>query len=357
MSTYRFRYRADFWLCLFIGLVVGLMFVPIHVALSAGIAAVSIAVFFPLFFITIVVYLRRKTPWAFAAALLAAAGLLVPQALFIFVADHAGVRVRFEPFAYLHFSGLPDKRPSSTHTYTSTTGTKLPFALYRSNQPGPRPAVILLHGGGWKYGNYLETGNWPRTLSSAGYTVISLEYSLSTPDKPSWQSAPTDISTAMNYIREHAAELNIDKDRISLLGQSAGGHLALLEAYRAQTKPNAVIAIYPPVDPTYDYKTSRDKNAELDFIGGPPEQYPSQYASVNPMNYVGADAPRTLLIQGTRDDLVHYENSTQLASVLKHHGRTYRLLLLPLTGHSFENQHGGFATQIAEQTVLDFLDP
>ncbi|TBR16712.1 alpha/beta hydrolase, partial [bacterium] len=171
----------------------------------------------------------------------------------------------------------------------------------------------------------------------------------------SWQDAPSDIHEALRYLEDHATELSIDPQSIHLLGQSAGGHLALLEAYR-YNQVRSVISLYGPVDLELDYKTSRDISAELDFIGGSPSEYPDRYRSLSPLHAVTPNAPPSLLVQGERDDLVAAQNALILAQALDRHGVPRDVLLLPLTGHSFENQQGGFATQLAAYKVIDFLE-
>lgn len=293
----------------------------------------------------------RKHPLlliGFTAALL---GMVVPQLAYFATAQQHGAPLTFDPLSYLHFSGQTDLKPTKIVRF-SEHGT---FAYYPAETAGVHPVVVLVHGGGWRYGNYLETGPWPTLLTRAGYTVVSIDYRLSSDAYHSWQDAPSDIHEALRYLEDHATELSIDPQSIHLLGQSAGGHLALLEAYR-YNQVRSVISLYGPVDLELDYKTSRDISAELDFIGGSPSEYPDRYRSLSPLHAVTPNAPPSLLVQGERDDLVAAQNALILAQALDRHGVPRDVLLLPLTGHSFENQQGGFATQLAAYKVIDFLE-
>lgn len=337
------------------------MLVPFHIGLSAGLASISLVVFTPLAVIGL--YRLRSAQarytrfwWIGVSGVIAAIiGCTVPQVLYLQSASNNDARLSFQPGAYLRFSGATTMAPTKTFVYKTIDTTRLHGALYISvSAPQPQPLVVLLHGGGWRYGNYLQTGEWPRILTRAGFSVISLEYRLATDVTPSWDTAPRDIHDAVVYIHNAAASLGIDNDQIHLMGQSAGGHLALLESYR-EGGVRSVINLYGPVDVALDYATSVDKSAELRFIGGTPDEFPDRYRKLSPINYVSARTPNTLLVQGTRDDLVSVENAQLLSSKLKKAAVDHRLVLLPLTGHSFENQHGGFATQITQQIVINFL--
>lgn len=330
-----------------------LMFVPLHTALSAGIAALSLVIFFVCFMI-LAFMLRgkrlKKQPLLLLGLTTALLGMSIPQLAYLAVAGQHGAQLTFDPASYLHFSGQTALSPTKIIRYNHQNN----LAYYASDVAGVRPVVVLVHGGGWRYGNYLETGQWPSLLTKAGYSVVSVEYRLSSDTYRSWQTAPSDIHEALRYLETHATELSIEPQSIHLLGQSAGGHLALLEAYR-YNQVRSVISLYAPVDLSLDYETSRDTSTELDFIGGTPSEYPERYRSLSPLHAVTPEAPASLLVQGERDDLVSSQNTVVLANKLTSEDVSHELLLLPMTGHSFENQRGGFATQLTHQAVLRFL--
>lgn len=343
--------------CGAVTLAVLLMAIPVSTALAAGIASISLLLFgSTVLILAILLASATNVPRAVTAATLCVAlfGALIPQFAWIRTAQNVGAALKFDPISYVTFSGDTTIASTRTLSYKSAGTQELELAFYASRQDGPRPTVVLLHGGGWRYGSHLETGDWPRLLVEAGFSVASVQYRLSSDTYHSWQDAPADIHDALVYLQQHASQLNIDTEHLTLFGQSAGGHLALLEAYRYQTVRSAV-ALYAPIDLALDYRTSRDKSAELDFIGGPPGQYADRYRALSPSTYVTPRTPRTLLVQGKSDDMVTPENAHRLAELLGDHGVEHTLLLLPLTGHSFENQRGGFATQIATQQVLSFL--
>jgi len=336
------------------------LFVPVFVALRAGLSGVSLVVFVPLFliaaFLGYMAWQRKLKRPALLAILTASVALLAvvgSYAGYQSVARKEGVRLSFAPLRYVKFTG-DSIEPLRTNVYKEVDGQQLHFALYNEDVTTPKPTVILVHGGGWQYGNYLRTNNWPKLFRDAGYQVISVEYRLASPDTPTWDKAPMDVRDAVAFIKTYAPKLGIDAQKIALLGQSAGGHLALLEA-NASLSVRAVVGLYAPTDLSADFKLSVDKDAELAFLGGTPSDYPERYQAVSVPGHVTASAPLTLLIQGTSDDLVDTSSSAELAEQLRGLGVKHHLILIPYTGHSFDNQVGGFATQIAEKSVLDFL--
>lgn len=343
--------------CLVVLLGVFAMVVPFWVALSAGIAATSALLFgsaVVILSVLLIAFWQRHKLYLSIALVVALFGLIVPQVAFIGTASSRGMTLSFNPVAYSTFSGTTRQSPTRLIPYKQVGDRNLSLAYYESLKGGVRPVVVILHGGAWRYGSHTEIGEWPRLLNEHGYDVASVEYRLANDQTPTWNQSPSDVHDALMYVREHAEELGVDPSQIHLFGQSAGGHLALLEAYRYQSV-RSIVSLYAPVDLELDYQTSRDKSAELDFIGGPPAQYAERYRGLSPLTYVTSSAPPTLIIQGKRDDLVATENALELSKRLTAVRADHDLILLPLTGHSFENQQGGFATQIAERAVLDFL--
>lgn len=344
-------------LCGLIILFVIAMIIPISVALSAGIASLS-AVIFSVSIVVCGLLLAIRPPkertFIIPAFLAACFGLVIPQLAFAVSASKHDVSLSFDALTYMTFSGKTTIQPNEIITYKTDIGRPMELAFYEAPIGGQRPAVLLLHGGGWRYGNHLETGDWPRLLTDAGFHVFSVEYRLSNDTYQTWRDAPADVHQAFTYLQNNGSTLSVDSSAIHIMGQSAGGHLALLEAY-LHNQAASVVSLYAPIDLSLDYETSRDKSAELDLIGGPPNQYASRYQSVSPITYVSAFAPRTLIIQGTTDDLVSPQNATRLSQTLAKNNVNHETVILPMTGHSFENQRGGFATQIAEQSVIRFL--
>ena len=163
-------------------------------------------------------------------------------------------------------------------------------------------------------------------------------------------------AAALAWLRANAAALGIEPTRIALLGRSAGGHLALLAAYMAQTDdpPAAVIAFYAPTDLLL-LKLARHEDVRLGvhaLVGMDPDGY----RRASPLSYVSSTVPPTLLIHGTWDDAVLPEHSRRLARELTRHGAEVTVLEVPFARHAFDVVANGLPTLLAHQAIYAFLE-
>jgi BD-FAE len=113
-----------------------------------------------------------------------------------------------------------------------SSGKPLNGDLYRARSPDGTlaPALIAVHGGGWKIGSAKEfryLGPW---LAERGITLFSIEYRLVKGETNRYPASAHDVRAAVQFIRANALELGIDPARIGLLGASAGAHLVSLVA-------------------------------------------------------------------------------------------------------------------------------
>jgi len=122
------------------------------------------------------------------------------------------------------------------------------FDLYqpKDDHSAPRPLIIWMHGGGFKFGSKdaKSIQLWSKTFAQRGYVCAAINYSLSKKDplfnfgelQKSCYYAVQDVKTAMEYFKQHHAEYNIDPDKIILAGNSAGGLIALQSAYSTNAR-------------------------------------------------------------------------------------------------------------------------
>ena len=96
-------------------------------------------------------------------------------------------------------------------------------------QPGPArpPSVIVIHGGGWTSGSRIaHVGQILETLTRGGFNWFSLDYRLGGLER--YEDSLADIRAAISFIRCHASDFRIDPNRLVLLGEDSGAHLAAL---------------------------------------------------------------------------------------------------------------------------------
>jgi acetyl esterase/lipase len=190
---------------------------------------------------------------------------------------------------------------------------------------GPLPAVIMVHGGGWFDGTKEDFTDEAEALADNGYVAFTISYRLtSTPsefDDPyavgaQYPDAPDDVNCAINHIVDNAAVYDLDSNRIAIFGSSAGGHLALLAAYRS-SHIAAVVGWFAPTDMLELYQTSVESDRIARFMGGTPSDAgEAVYAEASPLTYVSATSPRTLIVQGTDDTTVPVEQAQLLEQAL-----------------------------------------
>lgn len=231
----------------------------------------------------------------------------------------------------------------------------------------PVPAVVWIHGGGWLEGDRrfppptVPVELLHGTVLEAGLALVSIDYrhSLEAP----FPAQLHDVKAAIRYVRRFADDLGIDKDRIGVWGESAGGHLAALaglvsadgteeasalegmEGVRDEdTGVRAVVDWYGVSDigPLLSHALPPDPsgaeypNPFTALLGGTVEQLPELARAASPLHYVGrAAAPAFLLIHGTADGLVPYSQSEVLAEALERAGADVTLRPVEGADHIF----------------------
>jgi acetyl esterase len=156
-------------------------------------------------------------------------------------------------------------------TARTADGTGLALRSYRPKDAGREalPVVVNFHGGGWVSGDLNHSDWWASSLAAeARVVVISVDYRLA-PEHP-FPGPAEDCYDATMWIADHALELNVDRDRLAVMGDSAGGNLAAVVAMMARDRGAPDIAaqllIYPTVDLTHTFP-SVDENADAPILG------------------------------------------------------------------------------------------
>ena len=278
--------------------------------------------------------------------------------------------------AYFASPAYAGYRSPETVTYARPGGEELKADVWRPPGEGSngtpdaaegRPAVIVVHGGGWRSGERGDFPLWNAWLASKGYVVFDIDYRLSPPS--GWQDPPADVRCAVGWVKENAARYGVDPERVVLMGRSAGGHLALLTAYTQGSVPTpgcdvphlqdsgvaAVVAFYPPTD--LSRLSSRGYLGGMDrFVGGTRKTVPERYRLLSPVSHVDPSDPATFLVHGGDDQIVPPGQSGLLAARLRKFGVPHRLVVLPWANHTFDFSWGGWSSQITRPTLQEFLE-
>ena len=170
-----------------------------------------------------------------------------------------------------------------------------------------------------------------------GYAIININYRLATFGSNTFPTQENDVKSATDFIYSKRNDF-VFSDKFALLGASAGGHLALLQAYKnASPRIRAVVDYFGPTDMADMYNNPASANAPawgiaLLLNGNPPS---ALYTSSSPINFVTPQSPPTLLLHGGIDDIVRYQQSATLRDKLVLNGVTQQYYLYPTQGHGF----------------------
>lgn len=201
---------------------------------------------------------------------------------------------------------------------------------------GPFPAVIIVHGGGW-IGGHREYSVQPlfEPLTKAGFAWFSISYRLAT-NLFEFGIATDDVQTAIEHVRAHALEYNVDPNRLAVLGESAGAHLAALAVERSPKSVAAVVALYPPTDLVSLARNARSipEAIRRAVRAAGMEQLITNYLrEMSPIEHVKRGLPPFLLVHGTADSIVPYDQSERMLWKLRESGVEAELLTVQGGGH------------------------
>jgi acetyl esterase/lipase len=229
---------------------------------------------------------------------------------------------------------------------------------------GPFPAIVCIHGGGFRAGTRQGYDSLCIRLAQQSYVAVTVSYRLA--PKYQFPAAIYDVKAAVRWLRANAKKYSIDPERIGVTGGSAGGHLAQFLGVTADVKqfegdggnPDqssrvaCVVNYYGPSDFTKSYGKSVDAAEVLPlWLGGNLDQARQKHILASPLYWVTPGAAPTLCIHGTDDKYVNHEQAVWLIDKLKAAGVEAELLTLQDAGHGFK----GADADRAEKAMLSFL--
>jgi acetyl esterase/lipase len=262
---------------------------------------------------------------------------------------------------------IPDTLIAETDVEYSAVGGSQKMDIIRPREVShqPRPAILLVHGGGFRAGS--KEGYIPLAIKLAenGYVAATADYRLA--PRHQFPAAVEDVKAAVRFLRANAAKYNVDSKHIGALGGSAGGHLVLMLGLTSGVQefegsgPNldqssavqCVVDFYGPTDFTQSYAKSVDAAEVLPlFLGGDLVHQRLIHMRASPLNWVTPNAAPTLAIHGTADTYVAYEHSLWLIERLIAAGVPAELETISGAGHGFK----GADEQRAEDRALGWFE-
>ncbi len=240
------------------------------------------------------------------------------------------------------------------------------------NQSKNLPLVVWFHGGAWMLNDkYADMGYMKNTVKGfidSGYALASIDYRHST--QAVFPAQIQDCNQAIEFLFQNAAKYHIDKNRIAVIGFSAGGHLASLLAL---SNNNDVKDFYPPgISPHFKIKLALDFYGPSDLImlatnpdtsvnnernpvsillGAMAVDRPDLAKRASPVTYIDKDDPPFLIVQGEKDESVPNTESKILSSWLTLTGVKNKLFIVPGAPHYGEM----YDAEYIRKDVFNFL--
>ncbi len=248
------------------------------------------------------------------AIIAAFASLLVTGSLLAQDADSAAYKAVEYPDGYTAQLNV---------TYTTVKDWEGKMDLYLApSSKGPAPIVINIHGGGWNHG-VKESQTGFSTFFKMGYSVANMEYRLT--GQATAPAAVEDTRCALIYLIKNAKALNIDLDKIVIMGGSSGGHLALMGGLLGNNhifdgncpgvenvKVAAIVDKYGITDVwDWGYGNNVTSKSATRWLGDKANDKKFA-ASVSPITYVNKNSPPTFIVHGDADPTVPYQQSVDL---------------------------------------------
>ena len=235
--------------------------------------------------------------------------------------------------------------------YTRPGGKPILLDLHIPDGPGPFPAAILVHGGGFDGGSK-STNCRPlfEPLATAGFAWFSIDYRMAPEFR--FPEANDDLNSAIKWLKANAATYHVNASKIAIIGESAGGFLVNYAGTHEtpETRVAAVVDLYGPVDYGKLALQRRDhperfnmksigahiaNHGSIGFFGV--EQLDAaglaKLRAVGPIFAVHKGMPPFLCIHGTKDDQVAYEQSPAMCDAMHKVGAVCDLITIEGGGH------------------------
>jgi acetyl esterase/lipase len=220
-------------------------------------------------------------------------------------------------------SGLYDVQELSYEQAIGHDGTFFFYEPKSDTTRADRPAILAIHGGGWRAGDKAWADQFAKEFCPRGYVVFSINYRLSTRRNGKWPAQIEDVQKALRYLRDNARQLRINPDRIASLGVSAGGHLATMVALRDDpADPGARVRIAVNLDGQHDLLLphAQDFNDLLTNVMGHAAPWSeAELRDISTVTFARPDVS-VLTIHGAGDDDVHVTQGDRLTAALRAKG-------------------------------------
>jgi acetyl esterase/lipase len=225
-------------------------------------------------------------------------------------------------------------------SYGKDTAQRMDIYLPANRSVDATKSIILIHGGGWNSGSKNDFLTYIDSFRKRmpDYAIFNLDYRLVNGNNL-FPTQEHDVKSAMDFIVSNSSAYHINKNKLVLLGASAGGHLALLQGYKYNTpKVAAIVDFFGPTDLLAMFE--KPWHPYVPFVlqmitGTTPMQNPSLYQHSSPINYVSTHSAPTLILHGSNDNIVNVSQSKSLKAKLDQVGITNELVIYQGKSHGW----------------------
>ncbi len=247
--------------------------------------------------------------------------------------------------------------------------------VYLTRSDKPTPAMIYIHGGGWRGGSKQHVPGWLKSLVAEGkLSVISVEYRFT--NVATHPAQVNDCLRAIQFVRQQAEQWNIDPGRLGVTGGSAGGHLSAYVALcddaavadaddpieRQSSRVACAVSFAGPTDWSLLESIRHDHPAYRQLIGYKPgtpaaELDAEKIKSVSPISFASEDDPPLMQVHGDQDDIVPIEHARMLHEKLESLGVESPLVVIPGGNHGVAGAGDNVSKPAKEFVTQHLLTP
>jgi acetyl esterase/lipase len=231
--------------------------------------------------------------------------------------------------------------------YGTAGGHPLLLDIYQPSEQSSalRPAVVLIHGGGWTSFDKSTMHTMGMFLARCGFVAFAVDYRLMHGSENIWPAQLDDVQRAVRWVRANAAKYRVDPDHIGAFGHSAGAQLAsLLGMEDTRDNSDAALAKYSSrvqavveVSGPSDFTIHRDADDDAflaTFFGGDYAQRSKVWQDASPAFHVSKNVSPFLIMHGTQDADVPIAQSQELAEKLQQAGASVKFVTVD-DAHTF----------------------
>jgi len=223
----------------------------------------------------------------------------------------------------------PEVKETFDLVYNNEQDRVLHFDAFVNIKKKKNPAVIMIHGGGWRSGNKNQMQFIGKEIAAKGYSCFSIEYRLSLEAK--YPEGVIDVKNAIKFIKDNAAKFNVDPNKIAVLGCSSGGQMAaligstnnnpLFEDKDFKSKSSSKVHAIIDVDGVLAFKHPESSEGDMAafWLGGKSDEIPENWKNASALSHTDKNTPPVLYICSSiprfhagRDDMIKILNNYKI---------------------------------------------